>query len=279
MAFPGAPCPAPTRPRAATSPVAPRATPMRQILGARRGLSVYNVERLLTKFETAATLVPPRAAPAKEEDPPGRGLFRLHQPGHERGAGGAGRGRHSPRRVALARLPLQRMPCRIFWTAHEQVFVVEQNRDAQMHSLLVNEWTSTRRGWCQCCTLMAHPSPRASSARPSRPNAVATAAQTRSPGGRRHDLDHQTPPAPPHAGEKQGGLHPPRLRGQDLHPVRGLRARLDFASPSSRPAGSWTSNRTAWPNSRALAAVPRRPIISSVPRTASTPCTGACPSV
>ena len=44
-----------------------------------------------------------------------------------------------------------------------------------------------------------------------------------------------------------------------------------------RPAGSWTSSRTASPSCRASAARRRRPTTSSAHRTASTPCTGACP--
>jgi 2-oxoglutarate ferredoxin oxidoreductase subunit alpha len=50
-------CPAPTRPRAATSPGAPRATRMRSTPSAGPDY-IYNVERLLKKFKSAADLVP-----------------------------------------------------------------------------------------------------------------------------------------------------------------------------------------------------------------------------
>ncbi len=41
--------------------------------------------------------------------------------------------------MRAARLPLQSRRCRISSIAHDQIFLVEQNRDAQMRSLLVNE--------------------------------------------------------------------------------------------------------------------------------------------
>ena len=69
---------------------------------------VYNVERLLKKFATAATLVPAAGACAAAQKT-GRGdLLRLHQPGHGRGAG-RWPGRHPPRRDAAARLPVPRL--------------------------------------------------------------------------------------------------------------------------------------------------------------------------
>ncbi len=52
---------------------------------------IYNMERLLRKFATAADLVPqPRAAPSGPADA-GRGaVLWLHQPGHARGTGPVG---------------------------------------------------------------------------------------------------------------------------------------------------------------------------------------------
>jgi 2-oxoglutarate/2-oxoacid ferredoxin oxidoreductase subunit alpha len=100
---------------------------------------VYNVQRLLRKFATAATLVPspvvrhaPRAtrrgvlyfgstAPAMDE-----ALATLAEAG-----------------VHLDAMRLRAFPfadsVRQFIAEHDEVFVVEQNRDAQMRSLLVNE--------------------------------------------------------------------------------------------------------------------------------------------
>jgi 2-oxoglutarate ferredoxin oxidoreductase subunit alpha len=69
---------------------------------------LYNVQRLLKKFATAAKLVPqPILTRGRAAHPPGRDLLRLHQPGDGRGAGLAGRRRHPPGRPAPARLPLQ----------------------------------------------------------------------------------------------------------------------------------------------------------------------------
>jgi 2-oxoglutarate ferredoxin oxidoreductase subunit alpha len=125
-------CPARTRPRAPTSPAAPRAT-LRALLRAGPDY-IYNMERLLRKFETAATLVPqPVLRKAAQPTRAGRDLLRLHQPGDGRGAGRAGRRGHPPRRDAPARLPVPGRGAE-FIAAHDTVFVVEQNRDAQMRT-------------------------------------------------------------------------------------------------------------------------------------------------
>ncbi len=100
---------------------------------------VYNVQRLLKKFAFAATLVPPplvRAAPKKTR------LAVIYF--------GSTAPAMDEALVALARagIPLDAMRLRAFpfppavaefIDAHDQVFVVEQNRDAQMRQLLVNE--------------------------------------------------------------------------------------------------------------------------------------------
>ncbi len=102
---------------------------------------IYNVERLLRKFATAATLVPqPVLRPRRSQTPPGRDLFRLHQPGH-----GTRRWRRWTRQGihldahAPARLPVPGQRGASSSPRHDEVFVVEQNRDAQMRTLLVNE--------------------------------------------------------------------------------------------------------------------------------------------
>ncbi|MGE0330065.1 MAG: 2-oxoacid:acceptor oxidoreductase subunit alpha [Ramlibacter sp.] len=100
---------------------------------------IYNVERLLKKFATAATLVPqPVLRPAARQTPLGVIYFGSTSPAMaEALAALAGDGVH------LDALRLRAFPfpasVREFVDAHEQVFVVEQNRDGQMHSLLVNE--------------------------------------------------------------------------------------------------------------------------------------------
>ena len=100
---------------------------------------VYNMERLLRKFRTAATLVPQPV------------LRRAAQPTR---VGVLYYGSTSPamaealdvlqaRGLHLDAMRLRAFPfpdaVRAFIDSHEQVFVVEQNRDGQMHMLLVNE--------------------------------------------------------------------------------------------------------------------------------------------
>jgi 2-oxoglutarate ferredoxin oxidoreductase subunit alpha len=100
---------------------------------------IYNVERLLKKFATAATLVPqPVLRPAARKTPLGVIYFGSTSPAMtEALAELAGDDLH------LDALRLRAFPfpasVREFIDAHERVFVVEQNRDGQMHSLLVNE--------------------------------------------------------------------------------------------------------------------------------------------
>jgi len=100
---------------------------------------IYNVERLLKKFATAANLVPqpvPRSATAKTVL--GVIYFGSTAPAMDEAlAALAEAGIH------LDALRLRAFPfpesVRSFIAAHEQVFVVEQNRDSQMRSMLVNE--------------------------------------------------------------------------------------------------------------------------------------------
>ncbi|MBX9612711.1 MAG: 2-oxoacid:acceptor oxidoreductase subunit alpha [Burkholderiales bacterium] len=100
---------------------------------------IYNVERLLKKFATAAQLVPqPVLRPALEKTPLGVIYFGSTSPAmHEALDVLTQDGIH------LDALRLRAFPfpdsVRAFIDAHDKVFVVEQNRDAQMHSLLVNE--------------------------------------------------------------------------------------------------------------------------------------------
>lgn len=100
---------------------------------------VYNMERLLRKFRTAAGLVPPpvlRRAPV--ETPLGVIYFGSTSPAMQEALEVlAAEGVH------LDALRLRAFPfgdgVPEFIARHQQVFVVEQNRDAQMRSLLVNE--------------------------------------------------------------------------------------------------------------------------------------------
>ncbi len=100
---------------------------------------IYNVQRLLKKFATAATLVPqPVLRPAARKTAFGVIYFGSTSPAmHE-----------ALDVLTEAGLDLDAMRLRAFPFAasvaqfiaeHDKVFVVEQNRDAQMHCLLVNE--------------------------------------------------------------------------------------------------------------------------------------------
>ncbi|HEX2011923.1 MAG TPA: 2-oxoacid:acceptor oxidoreductase subunit alpha [Roseateles sp.] len=100
---------------------------------------VRNVERLIRKFATAATLVPqPVPRPAARKTVLGVIYFGSTSPAMDEALQAlAADGIH------LDALRLRAFPfpdsVRDFIAAHAQVFVVEQNRDAQMRSLLVNE--------------------------------------------------------------------------------------------------------------------------------------------
>lgn len=100
---------------------------------------VYNMERLLRKLETAKALVPqPVVRKADVETPLGVIYFGSTSPAMEEAL-------HD---LALQGIHLDAMRLRAFpfpasvaefIARHERVFVVEQNRDAQMRMLLVNE--------------------------------------------------------------------------------------------------------------------------------------------
>jgi len=100
---------------------------------------VDNMQRLLRKFETAKALIPaPVATPAKRKTADGVIFFGSTTPAmHEALDALEGQGRH------LDALRLRGFPfCDAvyeFVGAHERVFVVEQNRDGQLRTLLMNE--------------------------------------------------------------------------------------------------------------------------------------------
>jgi 2-oxoglutarate ferredoxin oxidoreductase subunit alpha len=100
---------------------------------------IYNMERLLRKFRTAAALVPqPVLRPAAEPTRRGVIYFGSTSPAMQEAlAVLTDEGLH----LDALRLRAFPFPDSVaeFIAAHDQVFVVEQNRDAQMHSLLVNE--------------------------------------------------------------------------------------------------------------------------------------------
>jgi 2-oxoglutarate ferredoxin oxidoreductase subunit alpha len=100
---------------------------------------IYNMERLLMKFKTASNLVPqPVVLAAQQETPYGVIYFGSTAPAMEeafdvlRQAG-----------IELDAMRLRAFPfpdsVKSFIKAHKKVFVIEQNRDAQMHTLLSTE--------------------------------------------------------------------------------------------------------------------------------------------
>ena len=147
-----------------------------------------------------------------------------------RGAGRAARARASTSTRCACAPFRSRTSVADFVAAHDEVFVVEQNRDAQMRTLLVNE-LADRPGAAdrRCCTTTARRSPRASSPRPSPSTCTPRAADARHDEGKprmtylaKPKLHHPT------LAKQQGRLHAARLRRQDLHAVRRLRPRLDL---------------------------------------------------
>ncbi len=100
---------------------------------------LYNVNRLLKKFDTAKKLVPqPIETPSKHKTKFGALYFgstspAMHEAFDALETGGAP--------VDLMRLRAFPFPESVakFIAAHETIFIVEQNRDGQMRSMLINE--------------------------------------------------------------------------------------------------------------------------------------------
>jgi 2-oxoglutarate ferredoxin oxidoreductase subunit alpha len=100
---------------------------------------VDNMERLLRKFDTARSLVPaPVTKPAKKQTSYGVIYYGSTSPAMDEAlAGLESRGLHlDAMRVRAFPFPGEVFD---FIAHHELVFVVEQNRDAQLRTLLINE--------------------------------------------------------------------------------------------------------------------------------------------
>jgi 2-oxoglutarate ferredoxin oxidoreductase subunit alpha len=100
---------------------------------------IYNMERLLKKFATAATMVPqPVLRLAAERTDLGVIYFGSTSPAMQEALEAL-----DERGIRLDALRLRAFPfpdsVALFLARHAKVFVVEQNRDGQMRSLLVNE--------------------------------------------------------------------------------------------------------------------------------------------
>lgn len=100
---------------------------------------VYNVQRLLKKFETAAKLVPqPVLRAANSKTRLGVIYFGSTSPAMNEALDVLGEAGIDLDAMRLRAFPFPASVAQ-FIAAHDKVFVVEQNRDAQMHCLLVNE--------------------------------------------------------------------------------------------------------------------------------------------
>jgi 2-oxoglutarate ferredoxin oxidoreductase subunit alpha len=100
---------------------------------------IYNMERLMKKFKTAATIVPqPIVTPAAEKTPFGVIYFGSTTPAMEESLDAL-----KSEGIHLDALRLRAFPfpdsVAQFIHTHDKVFVVEQNRDAQMHTLITIE--------------------------------------------------------------------------------------------------------------------------------------------
>ena len=98
------------------------------------------MERLLKKFETAATLVPqPVLKPAARKTRLGVIYFGSTSPAMQEALDVLCAASIHVDALRLRAFPFPQSVAQ-FIADHEEVFVVEQNRDAQMRSLLVNEF-------------------------------------------------------------------------------------------------------------------------------------------
>jgi 2-oxoglutarate ferredoxin oxidoreductase subunit alpha len=100
---------------------------------------IYNMERLIRKFKTAADLVPqPIFRKAAEETKLGVIYYGSTTPAMREALDVLDRNGDHVDAMRLCAFPF---PASVaaFIAAHDKVFVVEQNRDAQMRSMLINE--------------------------------------------------------------------------------------------------------------------------------------------
>jgi 2-oxoglutarate ferredoxin oxidoreductase subunit alpha len=210
---------------------------------------VYNMERLMRKWETAKALVPqPVVRKGRKRTSIGAIYFGSTSPAMDEALEVL-----DEHGVAIDTMRLRAFPfpesVRDFVDAHDTVFVVEQNRDAQMKSLLVNELQVdpgrfvsvlhydgtpiTARFIIGRITAASHGAGRA--ARRSSSAATTDRLLWKRP---RHDLHRQAQAPPSDARPQQGRLPAPRLRGRDLDALRGVRPRLDLGGDRAGVLGA-----------------------------------------
>ena len=140
--------------------------------------------------------------------------------------------RHPCRRPAHPRVSA-RPEVQDFIDDHDQIFVVEQNRDAQMRTLIstdlgvaTNRWTPILHYQRDADLRPLHlPRNRRAPAEPARRRNL-----SRPP----NDLSRQAEVSSPLDRGQRTRLHPPRLRRFDVDAVRRLRSRLDHRGDHSR---------------------------------------------
>jgi 2-oxoglutarate ferredoxin oxidoreductase subunit alpha len=99
----------------------------------------YNMERLLKKFEFAKTLVPkPVLTPSKEPARFGVIYYGSTAPSMHEALGDLSKNNIHVNALRVRAFPFQD-EIKDFTESHSKVFVIEQNRDAQLKTLLVNE--------------------------------------------------------------------------------------------------------------------------------------------
>lgn len=100
---------------------------------------IYNMERLLRKFQTAADLVPqPVFRKAAKDTDLGVIYYGSTTPAMREALDVLDRNGLHVNAMRLCAFPFPES-VRRFIAEHDKVFVVEQNRDAQMRSMLINE--------------------------------------------------------------------------------------------------------------------------------------------
>ena len=142
-----------------------------------------------------------------------------------------------------------------FLAAHELLFVVEQNRDAQLRALLTLE-TAVEKSKLRSLLhysglpISSRVHRRGSAGRAQRRAAQARQRRRRAPwlsaAGDRHDFHRQAQSRPSVAADERARLHAPRLRGGAVDAVRRLRPRLDHRRDRGGQLGAVASSRRTW---------------------------------
>ena len=183
------------------------------------------MQRLIRKFDTAKDLVPrPLLANAAKPTKYGVIYYGSTSPAMDEAIDMIEARGHALDRMRIRAFPFH-STVNSFVADHDFVFVVEQNRDAQLRSLIVNE--------CGIDPVRLVPILHYDGT-PITARFIAKsigdhldALKVTPAEGDPHDLPRQAEIPSPRAAEERSRLHPPRLRGHGLDAVRRLRPRLD----------------------------------------------------